>query len=49
MPGPPGRPGGVPPQAGARVEPVVREQPVAVGGDQLDGGGNVPGGGLEMK
>jgi hypothetical protein len=30
---------------GGRVEPVVREQPVAVGGDQLDGGGDVAGGG----
>jgi hypothetical protein len=40
------RPGGVPPQAGAGVEPIVREQPVAVGGDQLDGGGDVAGRGL---
>ena len=41
----PGRPGGVPPQAGARVEPVGRQQPVAVGGDQLDRGGDVASGG----
>ena len=42
----PGRPGGVPPQAGTRVEPVVREQPVTVGGDQLDRGGDEAGRGL---
>jgi hypothetical protein len=31
-----GRPAALPPQAGAGVEPVVAEQPVAVGGDQID-------------
>jgi hypothetical protein len=36
----------MPPQAGVRVEPVVRQQPVAVGGDQLDRRGDVAGRGL---